>query len=55
MSGGNGPDIVGQMTEWADKNKDKLDKCMVVQTGAWFSKGQLLFFSALSLDKCVTV
>jgi ankyrin repeat protein len=31
---------VENIGKWADKNLDKLDKCLVIQNGQWFAKGQ---------------
>ena len=32
---------VENISKWADKNLDKLDKCLVIQNGQWFAKGEL--------------
>lgn len=32
---------VENLSKWADKNLDKLDKCLVIQDGQWFGKGEL--------------
>ena len=32
---------VENISKWADKNLDKLDKCLVIQNGQWFAEGEL--------------